>query len=95
MQLFPKSLNKLPFLAGAVGALIGPAVICAVWYYATPKNFQVGYAPTQPVPYSHRLHAGDMGMDCRYCHDTVEKLGKATIPPMQACMGCHYEDQDG
>ena len=89
MQLFPKSLNKLPFIAGAAGALIGPVVIFAVWFYATPKNFQVGYEPTQPVPYSHRLHAGQMGMDCRYCHANVEKSAKAMIPATQTCMGCH------
>jgi len=89
MQLFPRSLNKLPMLAAAVGGLIGPVVVAAVWYYVTPKNFQVGYAPTQPVPYSHRLHAGQMGMDCRYCHANVEKAAKAMIPPTQTCMGCH------
>jgi len=89
MQIFPRSLNKLPFIAAAVGGLIGPAVVLAVWYYGTPKNFQVGYAPVQPVPYSHRLHAGQMGMDCRYCHANVEKAAKAMIPPTQTCMGCH------
>lgn len=89
MQIFPRSLNKLPFIAAAVGGLIGPAVVLAVWYYGTPKNFQVGYAPVQPVPYSHRLHAGQMGMDCRYCHANVEKSAKAMIPPTQTCMGCH------
>jgi hypothetical protein len=89
MQLFPRSLNKLPMLAAAVGGLIGPVVVAAVWYYVTPKNFQVGYAPTQPVPYSHRLHAGQMGMDCRYCHANVEKAAKAMIPATQTCMGCH------
>ena len=89
MQIFPRSLNKLPFIAAAVGGLIGPAVVLAVWDYGTPKNFQVGYAPVQPVPYSHRLHAGQMGMDCRYCHANVEKAAKAMIPPTQTCMGCH------
>ena len=89
MQLFSKSLNKLPVIAGLIGALVGPPVIFGVWYYVTPKNFQVGYAPTQPVPYSHRLHVGQMGMDCRYCHTNVEKSAKAMIPPTQTCMGCH------
>lgn len=89
MQIFPRSLNKLPFIAAAVGGILGPGVVLAAWYYVTPKNFQVGYAPTQPVPYSHRLHAGQMGMDCRYCHANVEKSAKAMIPPTQTCMGCH------
>jgi hypothetical protein len=89
MQLFPRSLNKLPLVAAAVLGLLGPAVVGGVWYYVTPKNFQVGYAPTQPVPYSHKLHAGQMGMDCRYCHANVEKSAHAMIPPTQTCMGCH------
>ena len=89
MQLFPRSLNKLPLLAavGSVGALT--AVVGAFWYYASPKNLQVGYEPTQPVPYSHRLHAGQMGMDCRYCHAQIERSAHAQIPPTETCMGCH------
>ena len=89
MQIFPRSLNKLPLILGAVGNVVPAVLVVAVWYYATPKNFQVGYEPTQPVPYSHRLHAGQMGMDCRYCHANVEVAAKAMIPPTQVCMGCH------
>ncbi len=79
MQIFPRSLNKLPLILGGVGAVLPALLVGAVWYYATPKNFQVGYQPTQPVPYSHRLHAGQMGMDCRYCHANVEVAAKAMI----------------
>ena len=89
MQLFPKALNKLPLL-GAVGgffALTGAVLI--PWYYFSPKNLQVGYAPKQPVAYSHRLHAGEMGIDCRYCHANVEKSAHAMVPNTQTCMGCH------
>jgi hypothetical protein len=89
MQLFPRQLNKLPLVTAVLGGLAGPAVVLGAWYYNTPKHYQVGYAPTQPVAYSHRLHAGQMGMDCRYCHANVEKSAKAMIPPTQTCMGCH------
>lgn len=89
MQIFPRSLNKLPLILGGIGTVVPALLVGAIWYYVTPKNFQVGYAPTQPVPYSHRLHAGQMGMDCRYCHANVEVAGKAMIPPTQTCMGCH------
>jgi hypothetical protein len=89
MQIFPRSLNKLPLILGGVGTVVPALLVGAIWYYVTPKNFQVGYAPTQPVPYSHRLHVGQMGMDCRYCHANVEVAAKAMVPPTQVCMGCH------
>jgi hypothetical protein len=89
MQLFPRSLNKLPLIA-AIGvnvALI--SVVFLIWYYFSPKNLQVGYAPVQPVAYSHKLHAGQLGIDCRYCHANVERAAHAMIPATQTCMGCH------
>jgi hypothetical protein len=49
----------------------------------------VGYAPAQPVPYSHALHPGKLGIDCRYCHTTVENAAFAAIPPTQTCINCH------
>ena len=60
-----------------------------VWYYFSPKYTDVGYRPEQPVSFSHKLHAGDLGMDCRYCHVNVEKSAHATVPPTQTCMNCH------
>ncbi|MEC7525233.1 MAG: cytochrome c3 family protein [Myxococcota bacterium] len=89
MQIFPKSLNYLPLVA-ALGVAIGGGVATfVVVYYFSPRNLQVGYAPEQPVPYSHRLHAGQLGMDCRYCHSNVERSHEAMVPPTQTCMGCH------
>ena len=55
----------------------------------SPKTTDVGYQPIQPVPFSHALHAGDLGIDCRYCHNTVEVSPHASIPPTQTCMNCH------
>jgi hypothetical protein len=89
MQLFPRSLNFLP-LALAVGAGGAGAVVTgAVWYYCSPKNLQVGYAPEQPIHYSHKLHADELGIDCRYCHANVERSQEAMVPPTETCMGCH------
>jgi len=65
------------------------AVIGFFWYYGSPKYTDVGYRPVQPVPYSHKLHAGDLGLDCRYCHNTVEYSAVANVPPTQTCMNCH------
>jgi mono/diheme cytochrome c family protein len=50
---------------------------------------QKGYAPAQPIEYSHKLHAGDLGIDCKYCHVGAEKGKNATIPSLNTCMNCH------
>lgn len=89
MQIFPRSLNYLPAIAAIGVAVLGVGITGAVWYYGSPKHLQVGYAPRQPVPYSHRLHVGQLGIDCRYCHANVERSAEAQIPPTQTCMNCH------
>jgi hypothetical protein len=87
--IFPRWTNLLPVLV-AVGALVaGPAAAFGVWYWFSPKFTDVGYQPDQPIPFSHATHAGNLGMDCRYCHDTVDRSGYAAIPPLQTCMNCH------
>lgn len=89
MQIFPRSLNRLPAIVAIGVALAGGLVTGVIWYFFSPRNTQVGYAPRQPVPYSHWLHAGQMGMDCRYCHANVERAAHAMVPPTQTCMNCH------
>jgi len=89
MQIFPRSLNYLPLIGAFAVILGGAGITFAIWYYGSPWNTQVGYAPVQPVPYSHKLHAGELGIDCRYCHANIERSAEAMIPPTQTCMGCH------
>jgi hypothetical protein len=48
-----------------------------------------GYAPDQPIPFSHKLHAGKYNIPCMYCHTGVEKSKHATVPSMNVCMNCH------
>src|SRR5436853_327185 len=52
---------------------------------------QADVAREQPVPFSHAHHVGDEGIDCRYCHTSVEKSGFANIPPTKTCMHCHSQ----
>lgn len=87
--IFPRWTNKTPLILLALLGGGGLFTIFGVWYWFSPKFTDVGYAPKQPVPFSHQLHAGTLGLDCRYCHYTVEKAGYAAIPPTQVCMGCH------
>ena len=53
-----------------------------------PDN-QQGYAPEQPIDYSHRLHAGELNIDCRFCHSAAEQSRHAGIPASDVCMKCH------
>lgn len=61
----------------------------AVFWISTPTRKGLGYEPEQPIAFSHKLHAGDMQMDCRYCHVGVDKSRHATIPSVDTCMNCH------
>jgi hypothetical protein len=87
--VFPRWANKTRVLAGAAVSITPLYLTGLVWYGASPKTTDVGYAPEQPVPYSHALHAGELGLDCRYCHTTVEKASHAAIPETMTCMNCH------
>ncbi|MBS0663423.1 MAG: cytochrome C [Verrucomicrobia bacterium] len=90
-KLFPKSANKLPLQIIVYLVVLAGVVTAGATYYMTPKYTRVGYAPVQPVPYSHALHAGQLGIDCRYCHSNVEKSGVANLPTSQTCMNCHNQ----
>jgi len=87
--IFPRWTNHLPTVIAAVVPLALVAVVGAIWYWFSPWFTDVGYQPEQPVAFSHRLHAGEMGMDCRYCHNTVERAAQAAVPPAATCMNCH------
>jgi len=76
---------------GILGAVAPVYAFFLVSYGFSPIATDVGYQPTQPVPFSHRIHAGKLGIDCRYCHNTVEFAAKAAIPPTQTCMNCHSQ----
>ena len=87
--IFPKWLDSLRPIIGA-GLGLAPVYLLGVIYYGgNPTTTDVGYMPEQPVPYSHALHAGELGIDCRYCHNTVEQAAHAAIPPTETCMNCH------
>lgn len=70
--------------------ILGGLYLVAIAAFAfSPETTDVGYEPKQPVPFSHKLHAGKLKMDCRYCHTTVEDSAHAAVPPTQTCINCH------
>ena len=89
--IFPKWTNRLPILIIIGVTLLGGAVTAGVWYYFTPKYTRVGYQPIQPVAFSHAIHAGQLGVDCRYCHTGVDKSWFSNIPAASTCMNCHNQ----
>ncbi len=90
-SLFPEWIDRSRPLAGAL-LVVAPVYLISVVYYAgSPRTTDVGYRPKQPVPFSHAQHAGEMGIDCRYCHNTVEWAAHAAVPPTATCMNCHTQ----
>lgn len=92
-QVFPKWTNLIPKVAAPVGVLLLVGVCWGYMYYVDEKFFMVGYEPQQPVDYSHQIHAGKLGMDCRYCHSHIEESYSANIPATQTCINCHAADE--
>ncbi|MCC5813927.1 MAG: cytochrome c3 family protein [Leptospira sp.] len=64
-------------------------LVAAVAYLIFSPSRYVGYSPDQPIPFNHKIHAGDNGIDCRYCHTGVDNSAHATVPPSSTCMNCH------
>ncbi|MGD8453878.1 MAG: cytochrome c3 family protein [Phycisphaerae bacterium] len=87
--VFPRWVNHLRVALG-LAIVIVPVYVAGVFALAaSPQTTDVGYAPVQPVAYSHALHAGELGIDCRYCHTGVETAARASVPPTQTCQNCH------
>ena len=65
------------------------AAFIITFYASRQERDGIGYQPEQPVKFSHRLHAGQMAIDCQYCHTGVEKGRHALVPSVNICMNCH------
>jgi len=63
--------------------------VLAVGWNTQPDRFVRGYEPEQPIPYSHKLHAGTLKIPCQYCHSNTLKSRQAGIPAVEKCLNCH------
>lgn len=72
--------------AGACALL---TTVLAVGWVTQPDRYALGFAPAQPLPFSHRLHAGTMRISCAYCHAGTTRSRTAGLPSLATCMGCH------
>lgn len=91
-QIFPRSANSVAKVSIVSAVILGGAILAAA-YSIDRGHFitNVGVAPDQPVPFSHRHHVTDDGIDCRYCHTSVETSSFAGLPPTETCMSCHSQ----
>ncbi len=91
-QIFHRSTNTIA-RATLIVAFLGAGGL--LWVFAqlqrSPYYSQQGIHRAQPVPFSHAHHAADEGIDCRYCHTSVESSSFAGIPPTKTCMNCHSQ----
>ncbi len=91
-QIFSRTADTW-FRAIIWGALIFSLVsfLAALAYARSQSHTEVARTPRQPVPFSHKHHAGELGIDCRYCHSTVETSANAGFPATNVCMTCHSQ----
>jgi hypothetical protein len=91
-QIFHRSFNTLSLVSiyGSVFALAGIGWALSV-LARSPYATNVGITREQPVPFSHHHHVSELGIDCRFCHTSVEDSAFAGIPPTKTCMNCHQQ----
>jgi hypothetical protein len=91
-QIFHRSFNTLSKVS-IFGAVFFVTALCWVLsvVYRSSYVTDVHIAYVQPVPFSHAHHVGQLGIDCRYCHTSVETSSFAGIPPTKICMNCHQQ----
>jgi hypothetical protein len=91
-QIFHRSFNTLSLVSiyGSVFLLVLAGSALAVFFRSSTTT-NVGVTREQPVPFSHQHHVNELGIDCRYCHTSVEDSAFAGIPPTKTCMNCHSQ----
>jgi hypothetical protein len=91
-QIFPRSANTVAWLSLFSAPLVLAFIlwVCLI-YTRSSYGTGAGIARVQPVPFSHQHHVGILGIDCRYCHTTVESSSYAGMPPTKTCMNCHSQ----
>jgi len=91
-QIFDRSSNSLARMSLVLTGLIVIALgVTLTELQRSPWVTRQGQRPDQPVPFSHKHHVQGLGLQCQYCHVSVEKSSYAGIPPTKTCMNCHAQ----
>ena len=94
-QYFPPNTNAFIRWALIGGGAFTVALIIALPIYARTMNNAVGVPVEQPIAFAHNLHVTQLGLDCRYCHTSVEVAASANVPASETCMTCHSQVRVG
>jgi len=89
IAFYKRRINPTIFKMAIGTVVLGGLAAYGFYFGVVEVGVQQGYAPEQPIKYSHKLHAGDLGIDCKYCHSTVEVSKQASVPSVNTCMNCH------
>ncbi len=91
-QLFHPASNAYAKASIWFGALAASGALWLLWeLYRSPYTTEVDVVRAQPVPFSHEHHVAGLGIDCRFCHTSVERSAFAGLPATQICLGCHKQ----
>jgi hypothetical protein len=91
-QIFHRSFNTISKVTMFGAVFILAALGWVAWVMARSSYVtNAGVTRDQPVPFSHKHHVNDLGIDCRYCHTGVEDSPFAGLPPTKTCMNCHSQ----
>jgi hypothetical protein len=91
--MFSRTFERRIYVAVAVLVFSGSLGVSFGAYVLWPSRREAGYEPEQPIAFSHKLHAGELQIDCLYCHSGAAKGAHAWVPPVSTCMNCHAEVQ--
>lgn len=94
-QYFPPNSNAFAKWSIYGGLIFVTLLVTVMVVYARTYRNRVTVVVEQPVAFQHSLHAGELGIDCRYCHNTVEVAASANVPPTEVCMTCHSQIRVG
>ena len=94
-QYFPPIANAFAKWTVIGGLIFTVLLITTLTVFARTSNNKVGVPIAQPVGFQHSLHAGELGLDCRYCHTSVEVAATANVPATETCMTCHSQIRVG
>lgn len=91
--MFTRKFERRIYILGATFVFSATLGVSFGAYILWPSHRERGYSPKQPIAYSHKLHAGELKIDCLYCHSEADKGPHATIPSLSTCMKCHEQVQ--